>query len=340
MRRKLRGRQAHSIITPVAVLIPVIFKRGNPCCPENKKGQLVSFSLEQIKGVMPAFITPYDSSGAVNVDMIRRMVTWQIEQGACGFFVCGSTGEGLLLTPDERKLSARTVIETAAGQVPVMVHVGAVSTQESAALAADARKAGADAVSSIPPVYYKVGLAGMLQHIRGIAEAAELPTFYYHIPALTGVYLSADELVDAFTSVPGVAGMKFTDTDMFFLWSMLDAGQGRFRVFNGADQMLFHGLSTGAIGGIGSTYNYQMRNIAGVYNAIQAGDLDKAREWQWKANAVIKVLFRNGANLACEKAIMRLLGFDTGMPRSPMVSFPPEKVDSLKRQLEEIHFFD
>jgi N-acetylneuraminate lyase len=300
----------------------------------------MSFSLEQIKGVMPAFITPYDSSGAVNVGMIRRMAAYHIEQGAGGFFVCGSTGEGLLLTPDERKLVARTVIETVAGQVPVIVHVGAVSTQESAALAADARKAGAAAVSSIPPVYYKVGLAGMLQHIRGIAEAAELPTFYYHIPALTGVYLTADELVDAFTSVPGVAGMKFTDTDMFFLWSMLDSAQGRLRVFNGADQMLFDGLCTGAIGGIGSTYNYQMRYIAGIYNAMQAGDFNTAREFQWKANAVIKILFRNGGNLACEKAIMRLLGFDAGIPRSPMVSFPSEKMDDLKHQLEAIHFFD
>lgn len=300
----------------------------------------MSFSLEQIKGVMPAFITPYDNYGDVNVDMIRRMVAWQIDQGACGFFVCGSTGEGLLLTPEERKLIAETVIETVAGQVPVMVHVGAVATREAAALAAHARKIGAAAVSSIPPVYYKVGLAGMLQHIRGIAEAADLPTFYYHIPALTGVYLSADELVDAFTSVPGVAGMKYTDSDMFFLWSMLDSAKGNFRVFNGSDQMLIDGLHTGAIGGIGSTYNYQMRNIAGVYNAMLAGEFEKAREYQDKANAVIKVLFRNGANLACEKAIMRLLGFDTGMPRSPMVSFPPEKMDDLRRQLEAIHFFD
>jgi len=298
------------------------------------------FSVEQIKGVMPALMTPYDNSGAVNFEMIRRIVTLQLDEGAGGFFICGSSGEGLLLTPDERKRIARTVIETVAGQVPVIVHVGAVSTQESALLAADARKAGAAAVSSIPPVYFKVGLAGMLQHIRGIAEAAELPTFYYHIPALTGVQLNPEEVVEAFTSVPGVVGMKFTDSDMFFLWSMLDAGKGRFRVFNGSDQMLFQGLCTGAIGGIGSTYNYQMRNIAGVYNAMEAGDFNKAREWQWKANAVIKVLFHNGANHACEKAIMRLRGFEVGTPRSPLVPFPAEKMDVLKRQLEEIHFFD
>ena len=95
------------------------------------------FSVEQIKGVMPALMTPYDNNGAVNFDMIRRIVTLQINEGAGGFFVCGSSGEGLLLTPDERKRIARTVIETVAGQVPIIVHVGAVSTQESAMLAAD-----------------------------------------------------------------------------------------------------------------------------------------------------------------------------------------------------------
>jgi len=300
----------------------------------------LAFAIDDIKGTMPALITPYDADGAVNVDMIRRLVTLHIEQGCHGFFVCGSTGEGLFLTPEERKLVARTAIETVAGQVPVMVHVGAVSTNESVLLAEDARKAGAAAVSSIPPIYYKVGLEGMLQHIRAIAQAAALPTYYYHIPELTGVHLSAEQLVDAFTSVEGVAGMKYTHTDMFFLWSMLDSGKGRLRVFNGADQMLFHGLCTGACGGIGSTYNYQMRTIAKIYEAVQAGDLEQARTLQWQANRVIKVLFQFGANLACEKAIMRLIGLDVGMPRSPMVAFPEERVDDLRRSLEAIGFFD
>lgn len=300
----------------------------------------MSFSLDEIRGVMPALITPYSADGSVNVAMIRKLVAFHLDQGACGFFVCGSTGEGLFLTPDERKLVARTVIETVAGQVPVIVHVGAPSTNEAVLLAKDARTAGATAVSSIPPIYYKVGLAGMMQHIRAIAAAADLPTFYYHIPQLTGVEITADQLVEAFTSVHGVVGLKFTHTDMFFLWWILDAAQGRLRVFNGSDQMLFQGLCTGACGGIGSTYNYQIRTIANVYEAVCAGDLETARQQQWKANQTIRVMFRNGPGLPCEKAIMKLIGFDVGQPRSPMVPFPDEGVPGLRRQLEEIGFFD
>ena len=300
----------------------------------------MAFPVDRIAGAFPAFITPYGPDGSVNVEMIRRLAAYHLEQGAHGFFVCGSTGEGLYLTPDERMLVARSLIETVAGQVPVIVHVGTVGTNDAVLLAKDAKKAGADAVSSLPPIYYKVGIEGMIRHIRAIAQAAELPTYYYHIPALTGVELDGDELVQAFTSVEGVAGLKFTHSDMYFLWSILDAAKGRLRVFNGADQMLFHGLATGACGGIGSTYNYQMRTIAGIYNAYKAGDIEKARELQWKANRVIRVLFRNGGNLACEKAIMKLLGFDVGPPRSPMGPFPEERLGELRRQLEEIGFFD
>ncbi len=295
---------------------------------------------DRIEGVMPALMTPYNRDGSVSVEMTRKLVRYLIEQGSYGFFVCGSTGEGLLLTPDERKLMARTVIDEVAGQVPVIVHVGATGTDMAVELAKDAKTAGATAVSSLPPIYYQVGLDGMMQHIRRIAEAAELPTYYYHIPVLTGVELDGDELVEAFGSVEGLVGLKFTHADMFLLRWIVETSKGRLDVFNGSDQMLFHGLCTGACGGIGSTYNYQMRAIANVYNAMKAGDLEAARQAQWKANQVIRVLFRNGRSTATEKAIMKLIGFDVGPTRDPMVGFPDNQLDSLRKQLEEIGFFD
>lgn len=295
---------------------------------------------DRIEGVMPALVTPYNSDGSVSVEMTRKLVGYLIEQGACGFFVCGSTGEGLLLTPDERKLMARTVIDEVAGQVPVIVHVGATGTDMAVELAKDAKAAGATAVSSLPPIYYRVGLDGMMQHIRRIAEAAELPTYYYHIPMLTGVELTGDELVEAFTSVEGLVGLKFTHSDLFLLWWIIETSGGRLDVFNGSDPMVFQGLLTGACGGIGSTYNYQMRTIASIYNATKTGDLEAARQAQWKANQVIRVLFRNGRSTATEKAIMKLIGFDVGPTRDPMIGFPDGQLDSLRTQLEEIGFFD
>ena len=132
----------------------------------------MSNSSKPIEGVMPALITPYRPDGSVNVDMIRTLVALHIEEGCNGFFVCGSTGEGLFLTPEERKLVAQTVIEEVAGQVAVTVHVGTVCTDLSVELAKHAKQIGASAVSSVPPIYYKVGLPGMMQHIRRIARAS------------------------------------------------------------------------------------------------------------------------------------------------------------------------
>ncbi len=297
-------------------------------------------SGDAICGVLPALMTPFGSDGSVDVDMARRLVRRQIEDGAHGFFVCGSTGEGLMMAIDERKRMAQTVIEEVAGQVPVMVHVGAVCTDHAVELAKHAKKAGAAAVSSLPPIYYRVGLAGMMAHVRAIAQAAELPTYYYHIPAITGVELTGDQLVEEFLGVEGLVGLKFTHSDMFLMWWIIDAARGRLRVLNGSDQMLFQGLCTGACGGIGSTYNYQTKTIAGIYNAFAAGDLRTARELQWKANEVIRVLFRHGANLSCEKAIMRLKGLDAGVPRSPIQTFPEQRLGALKADLDAIGFFD
>lgn len=295
---------------------------------------------ETMQGVLPALMTPFTSDNEVNVPMVRRLVEHQMQQGCHGFFVCGSTGEGLYMTADERKLVAQTVIETVAGEVPVMIHVGCVGTDASVDLAKHARKCGADAVSSLPPIYYRVGLQGMISHVAAIAAAAELPTYYYHIPQLTGLELSGDEIVDAFTSVDGVVGLKYTGFDMFLMWWMVSGSEGRLRVFNGADQMLFDGLCAGAIGGIGSTYNYQTRTVVQIFETLQSGDHARARMLQDQANKVIRVLFRNGGNLACEKAIMRLLGFDVGLPRRPMVPFPEDRMELLQRQLEQVHFFD
>jgi N-acetylneuraminate lyase len=300
----------------------------------------VSVSGDKIEGCLPALITPFSPDGSVNIGMVRKLVGYEIEQGCHGFFVCGTTGEGLLLTPEERGLVVRTVVEEAAGQVPIIAHVGAVSTDMAVQLAKDAEKAGATAVSSVPPIYYQVGLEGMIRHITAIVQATDLPTYYYHIPMLTNLNLTGDEIVEGFGGVKGLVGLKFSHTDLFLLWWIIEASGGRLRVFNGSDQMLFQALSTGAIGGVGSTYNYQMANIAAVFNAVKAGDLTKAQELQWKVNKVIQVMFRHGPGLNVEKAIMKLLGYDCGSTRGPLVPFPEEKVPVLRKDLEEIGFFD
>lgn len=291
-----------------------------------------------IPGILPALLTPF-KDGDVNVDMLKKLVRFQLDQGCHGFFVNGSTGDGFLMTREERKRVVEVVVGEVAGQGKVIAHAGAMSSDESAAIAVDARNAGADAVASLPPIYYPVGIEGFELHMRTIGEAADMPTYCYYIPDLTGHALSGDQFVEIVQRIPNLVGFKYTHKDMFLLWWILDAFGGAISVFNGVDQMLLQGLTTGACGGIGSTYNYQARTIVDIYDAMQAGYLEKAQQAQWHANKVVQVLYRfMGGGVSVERAILRLMGFEVGPPRAPKVPFPEEKMPALRKALEEIGF--
>jgi N-acetylneuraminate lyase len=290
---------------------------------------------ERFAGVYPALLTPYASDGGINTAMLKKLVAYHIDRGCHGFFVCGSTGEGVFLSEAERTLVADTVIQAVDGRVPVIVQVGALSTDEAARLARAARAAGADAVSTLPPLYVRVGWEGVMAHVGAIAEAADLPTFYYHIPVITGITPTVVEFGEL-AAKTGLAGVKFTAPDLFLLWSLLNSVEQDLRVFYGADEQLYQGLVTGAHGGIGSTYNYQIENTVGVYDAVQRGDHAAAREGQDRMNRVIEVLFRHGPNRATEKQIMSLLGYDVGPPRRPTLPFSEANVPALRDDLRAV----
>ncbi|HOD51571.1 MAG TPA: dihydrodipicolinate synthase family protein [Candidatus Hydrogenedentes bacterium] len=291
-----------------------------------------------IRGILPALMTPF-KDGGVDEKMLKKLVRFQLDQGCHGFFVNGSTGDGFLMTREERRRVVEVVVSEVAGQAKVIAHVGAVSSDEAAAMAVDARKAGADAVASVPPIYYPVELEGFELHMRTIGVAADMPTYCYYIPALTGHALGGDQFVEVTQRIPNLVGFKYTHSDMFLLWWILDALGDRISVFNGSDQMLLQGLITGACGGIGSTYNYQTRTIVDIYEAMQAGDLDKAREAQWRANQVVQVLFRfKAGGVATERAILKLMGYDVGAPRPPKVPFPDDELPALRKALEGVGF--
>ena len=133
--------------------------------------------MSEISGVLPAMFTAFDDTGEVSPERLRRVIASEVEQGIQGLFICGSTGEGILMSPEEREQVAEITMAEVAGQVPVMVHVGAAATRDSVRLAQHAARIGADAVSSVPPFYYNPGWEGIFDHYRLIGEATNLPLF-------------------------------------------------------------------------------------------------------------------------------------------------------------------
>jgi N-acetylneuraminate lyase len=292
------------------------------------------------RGILPAIFTPMDDRGRVNPAMLCRLIDRLFDAGVDGLYVCGTTGEGLLLTAAEREQTLDLVVEATAGRGSVLVHVGSVSTDESVRLAGHAQSAGADAISAVPPFAFGRGPDGMITHYRAIAEASSLPLYLYNIPSLTGVPMTA-RTFESLLELPTVRGAKFSDPDLFEEYRAITL-PGAFDVFHGSDETLLYGLMMGAVGGIGMTYNFMPKLYVELHRQFAQGDCRRANALQLTASRFVKIfLDRCGENpIGMGKALMGLLGYDCGRCRPPNPSVEPDRVRGLWTALTDAGFGD
>jgi N-acetylneuraminate lyase len=278
-----------------------------------------------IRGILPALLTPMDDDGvSVNLAAQRRLVEFHIQSGASGFFVCGGTGEGLLLSPEERRDVLATVVAAAGGRARVIAHVGALDTRSACDLAAHAAGLGVDAVSAVPPVYFRVDQDALYDHYRLIAAAAAgTPVYPYHIPSATGVEISA-EVMSRLVEIPAVRGIKYSSYNLYDMRNIIELAPDRLTVLSGFDEVCLAGLCMGAHGAIGSTYNVMPATFAALYQAVRAGDLATAQALQFRANRVIKALL-SVPLIAGLKAVLSSRGHDCGGPRRPHRPLRPDE---------------
>jgi N-acetylneuraminate lyase len=280
---------------------------------------------EMIRGILPALLTPMDEDGtSVNHATLGRLVEFHIQSGASGFFVCGGTGEGLLLSPHERQTVLATVLAAARGQAKVIAHIGALDTHSACELAAHAAGLGVDAIAAVPPVYFRVDWDALYDHYRLIAAAAPgTPIYPYNIPSSTGVEISADVMA-RLLEIPTVSGIKYSSYNLFDMHNIIELAPDRLTVLSGFDEVCLAGLCMGAHGAIGSTYNIMPATFTALYQAVQAGDLAAAQALQFRANRIIKALLAFPL-IAGLKAVLSSWGYDCGAPRRPQRPLAPEE---------------
>ncbi len=278
--------------------------------------------MQQFHGVYPALVTPFDKAGGINETVVKEIVDWHLEAGVDGFYICGGTGEGLLLSAAERRQMLEATVRAAAGRGKVIAHVTTLDTSTTIDLAQHAEASGAAAVSVLPPIYYNVDSPALMEHYRLIASATQLPLFVYHIPALTGKLMSVDEMRQLL-EIPNVSGLKFSDYDHFTM-HRIRLLRDDLIVYSGNDEVFLSALNLGANGGIGLTYNFMPQVYVGIYQAFLSDDICRARELQWKSCAMIDAGFQvYGMGVA--KAALQHLGFDVGEPRRPLRALMPDE---------------
>lgn len=304
-----------------------------------KKSSLPSF---QLRGLIAATFTPFRAGGGLHLARVRPVIDAVIAQGAAGLYVCGSTGEGPLLTTEERLLVAEASVKAAAGRVPVVVQVGHNSIVEARRIAAHAQRIGADAISATPPGYFKPD--SMETFIACMAEVAggapKLPFYYYHIPVLSGVRFDMIEFLRLGGSrIPTLRGIKFSDATLHEMLACIEFDGGRYDILFGIDEMLLAGLAFGARGAVGSTYNFAAPLYRRIIAAFERGDVAEARRWQSLSAAMVRIIIGNGGRGGL-KAAMALVGADCGTSRLPTVTCTPAQRVKMKQELTELGFFD
>ena len=249
-------------------------------------------NIDQFGKVFSALITPMKADESVNFDALTELVGMQLDRGVEGFYCCGSSGEGLLLGLEERKAIVETVVAAASGRVPVIAHVGTIRTADAVELARAAEDAGADAVSLIPPYYYRFTAEEVLGYYNEIIARTGLPVVIYNIPQFTQVQFDkvlAGPLLDQ----DRVLGVKHTAHDLYSLERMCAAYPEKV-FFNGFDEIYLSSLSAGARATIGTTVNLQPELFLEVRRLFEAGDMAAARAVQEQINDTVEALVAQG----------------------------------------------
>lgn len=295
-----------------------------------------------LRGLVAATFTPFKADGTLHPSRIKPVIDTVIRQGASGLYVCGSTGEGPLLTTEERKQVAAATVRAAGGRVPVIIQVGHNSIVEARALAAHAQSIGADAVSATPPGYFKPdSMANFVACIAHIAAGApKLPFYYYNIPILSGVRFDMVQfLKDGASRIPSLRGIKFSDPNLHEMLACVEHAAGRFDILFGVDEMLLGGLAFGAKGAVGSTYNFAAPLYHKIIAAFERGDLSTARHLQFLSAEMVRIIVSNGGRGGL-KAAMELIGADCGHSRLPTLTCTAAQKEKMRRELQAIGFFE
>ncbi len=265
-------------------------------------------------GIFPALLTPYDKNDRVNEDVLGGLVEYNLKKGVRGFYVDGSTAEAFLLSDEERRQILKVVADASKGKATLIAHIGAISTKQAISLAEYAADLGYDAISSVAPFYYKFSFAEIKKYYFDIVNAVNLPMLVYNFPAFSGVNLTVDN-VSEFLSDDRFIGIKHTSQDYFALRQFKTAFPDKI-IYNGYDETFLAGLSLGADGAIGSTFNFMAEKFVSLYNLFLDGKLTEAIELQKTIDVIIAALCRAGV-MQGEKALLDELGFDFGPARAP-----------------------
>ncbi len=268
------------------------------------------------EGIMPALVTPFEQDNkTVNEQVAKDLIDFYLNQGASGFYILGSTGEGIVMSREEREKMCEISVKHVNGRKPVICHIASINYNEMIELAKHAERVGADAIAAIPPAILHYTADDIYNYYKKLAQNVSIPVIVYYFPGAQSAM--SPELIAKICEIDNVTGVKWSANNYYAMMRLKDMTHGEVNIINGPDEMLIQGLAAGADAGIGATYNAMFGEYVKIYDYFKQGNMKGALETQIKVNRIIDSMLKYEVIPSVKYAIT-LLGYNVGNAAYPM----------------------
>ncbi|NDL66659.1 4-hydroxy-tetrahydrodipicolinate synthase [Anaerotalea alkaliphila] len=291
--------------------------------------------MVEIKGVIPAILTPMKEDESVNYDELRNQLNRLIDGGVHGIFPFGTNGEGYILREDEKMEILKVTVDEVKGRVPVYAGTGCIGTKDTVRQSLKAKEAGADILSIIAPSFAMASQDELYEHYKTVAFEVDMPIVLYNIPARTNNSISPDT-VERLSEIPNIVGVKDSSGNFDNMLQYIEKTRGNenFSVLSGNDSLILWNLLAGGVGGIAGCANIYPGTLASIYDLFMAGELEQARKAQDSIRN-IRNTFKYGNPNTMVKTAVGLMGYLVGKCRAPFNKVSDQGVEALKKALAE-----
>ena len=289
--------------------------------------------MKHLYGVTVAMVTAFDQDNKVDLAAMAELTKMLVAKGVDCLYPCGTTGEMLRMTVEERMAVAETVIKTAAGRVTVFVHCGAMRQEDTIRLIHHAKSAGADGAGVVSPQFFGATEREMIAYFKAAASCQpDFPLYLYNIPQCAGNDISAAAAEVLAAECDNIVGIKYSYPDINRTIDYIGVNEGDFSVLHGLDRAFVSLLALGCDGTVSGIAGVFPEPFAAVYSAWKKGQWEEARQLQKVCIRFCDALKR-GSNMSYFKEALKMRGIQAGYMRAPQLDLTAVEIESLREEL-------
>ena len=294
-------------------------------------------NMKKLFGVTIAMVTPFTKEDCVDFGALAELTQWLVKKGVNCLYPCGTTGEMLRLSVEERQKIAETVVRNAEGKANVFIHCGAMNQSDTIALLKHAEKIGADGAGIVTPAFFSANDRELEQYYITLSKSVgrDFPLYLYNIPQCSANDLKAEVAESIASQCENIVGIKYSLADINRTVDYLKINHGRFSVLHGCDRVFSSMLTLGCDGTVSGVAGVFPEPFVKVYESYKAGEIKEMQKYQ-KICVEFCDALKGGSNMSYFKEGLKIRGIPGGVMRRPQLDLTSAEVRGLRTALEGI----